>query len=476
MPCLYCRVKWALVVWRSALLTMVGCCLAVMTTAVISSDVPVPHDLRGVATAGANKSPGTDHGWNQPPEPFDTNAHYSREVFVSPVGLDTEGDGSIGHPFRTIRRALESVDPGTRISILPGVYPAVGTVRGLAGTPERPIAIVGSGEAVIDTDGESVGLHLSDPHYIVIEGLTFRNAWPHGLNIDDGGTHESPAHHVILRDLRFLNIGKGGNNDCVKLSGVEEFQILSSTFERCDHGEAIDMVGCRNGVVSRNAFRTIPRNAVQTKGGSRDILIHANQFSDVALRAINAGGHTGRPYFRPLSSRYEASHIRIVANLFERIGDTPVAFVGCYQCVFANNTVVSPGRFVARILQENREKDPGGNGFFINNILALKQTPNWGSLIDVDANTVAESFNFGNNLWVSPKPGYKPRVPISLIGTNNIISTTNAGFRAPESGDYSLMADSPAIGRGRPVPGGLLGDFLGRPYSHPPSIGAYRRP
>lgn len=417
--------------------------------------------------------------WSQLPAPFDAGTFYSRELFVAPPGLDlkNENQGARGEMFPSILLALKAATPGTRITLLPGVHPGAGTISDLKGTAERPIALVGAGLAIVDGNGEAVGLHLSAPRFVVIQGIAFRNTWPHGINIDDGGTGNSTAHHIILRDLRFQDIGKGGNNDCLKLSGVDDFLVVGSEFLRCDRGEAIDMVGCHHGIVSRNSYRGIPGSAVQAKGGSSDILIHGNRFAEVQQRAINAGGHTGRDYFRPLGSQYEAARIQIVANVFEQVGDAPVAFVGCFGCVFANNTLVYPRRFVARILEENRERGPGSNGYFINNIVVLRSPfASLRRLVDVGDHSFPESFQFRNNLWVSSRPGLKPKLPGRERGALGDFVLQDPGFQDMASGNYRLTGDSPAIGRGVPVPGGLPADFLGRAYANPPSIGAFSGP
>src|SRR5690606_31676453 len=97
-------------------------------------------------------------------------------------------------------------------------------------------------------------LHLADPRYVVIEGLTIRNTVPHGMNIDDGGSFDTPAGPVVLRNLTFERIGDGGNHDCLKLSGVTDFHVEGSHFSGCNQGEGIDMVGCHRGVITGNTF------------------------------------------------------------------------------------------------------------------------------------------------------------------------------------------------------------------------------
>jgi len=58
------------------------------------------------------------------------------------------------------------------------------------------------------------------------------------MNIDDGGSYDSPASHVVLRNVSFERIGDGGNNDCLKLSGVDHFHVERSRFTGCNEGEA----------------------------------------------------------------------------------------------------------------------------------------------------------------------------------------------------------------------------------------------
>jgi len=403
------------------------------------------------------------------PQAFDVGISYRHELYVD-AAAPPDGSGSQDAPFQTIAVALASAQPGTRVHVAAGIYGAVGSIANLQGTAEAPIALVGDGDAVIETNRTSQALHLTDPRYVVIEGITIRGTWPHGINIDDGGSYESPASHVVLRRISFRDIGTGGNNDCLKMSGVDYFHIEGSSFSGCNQGEAIDMVGCHHGVVTGNNFADMPGTAVQTKGGSADVLIHGNRFRNIAQRAINAGGSTGKPYFRPIDAPYEARRIQMIANIIEGGGDTPVAFVGCDTCVFANNTIVDPGRYLARILEENGTRTPGANGFFINNMVLLRSSGR-SRYVDVGPGTRPTTYTFGWNLWYSPEeasfagPEYFGGLPAerdSLIQTDPRLD-----------GDWRPLAGSPAVAAGRDVPRGLAGDFDRVGYGNPPAIGAF---
>ncbi len=406
------------------------------------------------------------------PQAFDLNITYQNEAFVSSTAA-AGGDGSQSLPYNNIRDALLNAMPGTRINIAAGNYAPIGTFTNLHGTDQAPIALVANGVVTIDGNNSEMALHLIDARYLVIDGLTIQNTFPHGINIDDGGDYVTPSEYIVLRNIHIRNVGNGSNNDCLKLSGVDNFYIESSEFENCNAGEAIDMVGSHDGIITGNYFHDMPVNAMNTKGGTANILIHGNRFVDIGQRAINAGGSTGTPYFRPLNATYEGSQIQIIANIFIRPGSAPVAFVGCDTCVFANNTVIEPQQYIARILEENTSRTAGINGYYINNIIVFN-TSQVSTFVNVGADTNPATFTFGSNLWYA-------------MDNNNFSGPSYGGGIPPESNpivqqnpnlgvDYRIPASSPAVGQGRDVPRGLVGDYDRGAYNTPPSIGAFEAP
>src|SRR5690606_22994992 len=206
------------------------------------------------------------------------------------------------------------------------------------------------------------------------------------------------------------DIGSGGNQDCLKLSGLDDYWVLDSQFARCGgggSGSAIDHVGCHHGLIWSNEFMDLSEagNAVQCKGGAADIEIRANLFVDAGQRAVNMGGSTGFEFFRPSLSanqpNAEARDIRVIANVF-RGSVTPIAFVGCVDCLAANNVIDTPTKRVLRTLQETVSTNeyeflPAGNSRFVNNIVYFDGQV--GVAVNVGGNTDADSFTFANNLW-----------------------------------------------------------------------------
>jgi hypothetical protein len=446
---------------------------------------PTPDPEPGADTDGDGVADIDDAYPNDPvrvaplPDEFDIGVSYSRELYVSPNGNDNTGDGSASLPYRTVSMAARNATPGTRINLLAGTYPADGSIGNLQGTANEPIAIVASGNVVFDATGATAAMHFSDPRYVILQGFTVINSAAHGINIDDGGSYDTPAEHVIIRNLTFRNIGTGGNHDCLKMSGVDRFLVLDSEFDDCDHGEAIDMVGCHEGVVKGNFFHNMPINAMNTKGGSSDILIQGNRFSDIASRAINAGGSTGAPYFRPLDAPYEGARIRMLANIFERVGASSgasVSFTGCDHCVFANNTIIEPRTYIVRILQESQDARfvPSRNGYFINNIVVFN-TADIRTYVNIGAGTAPETFTFGNNLWYAlDNAGFSgPSIASPIPPETGSIIQQNPQLDLA-GGNYAISPTSPAAGNGREVPGTIGTDYSGVPFISPVDIGAFK--
>lgn len=410
------------------------------------------------------------------PAPIDEDVTYDNTLYVAVGG---SGDGSEGDPFGDIEQAVAAAGPSTRIVVREGTYDAVGSISP-QGEEGRPIKIEGEGDVIIDAGGSgNTGWSMSDPRYVVIEGFTIMNSGVHGMNIDDGGTYETPGEFLVLRDITIPSAGSGGNNDCIKMSGIDDFWVLNSDVAGCDRGEIIDMVGCHRGVIANNAFASPVGNGVQAKGGSSDTIVANNVFTDIPGRAVNAGGSTGLEFFRPIDAPFEAARIRVVSNLFIRGGTesgTPIAFVGCDACEFLNNTVIEPSGWMARILQETVDARfvPSRDGVFANNIVVVN-IADLRSWFNVGTNTAPDTFRFTNNLWFAldddgfTGPLYSGGIP---NGMNDIVLDPMMVDRA--GGDYRLMDESPAIGAGTDV-GVLPPDLDAMCYDDPPTLGAYTR-
>lgn len=417
------------------------------------------------------------------PATFDAGRTPVAEVFVAPRGDDRSGDGSPARPFATIGRAARAAGPGTAIRLRPGVYAGGAFVENLRGTADAPIwigGVPGDVRPVIEGGGEA--LHLVRSAYVVVHDLEVRRTTANGINADDGGVTTGPveAHHLVFRGIEVAEVGGSGNQDCLKLSGVADVEVRDSAFRACGgggSGSGIDIVGGHRIRIARSRFEAMSGNAVQAKGGSADVEVWANVMRDAGGRAVNMGGSTGFAYFRPpldaAAVNAEARDIRVVANVIVG-GDAPVAYVGCVGCLVAHNTLVDPGRWVARILQETTSRDgftfaPASGGRFVNNVVSF-QRARLSTFVNVGGGTAPETFTFAHNLWyASDAPARsQPSLPVPEVG--GIVGRDprlDAAFR-PAPG-------SPARAAGVAV-AGVRGDADGRCYADPPSIGAFEGP
>jgi hypothetical protein len=194
------------------------------------------------------------------------------------------------------------------------------------------------------------------------------------------------------------------------------------------------------------------------------------------------GGSTGFEFFRPPLSmtapNAEARNIRVIANVIVG-GTAAVAFVGCVDCLAANNTIVDPDNWILRILQETTTS--GGytfleaqNGRFVNNLVYFARGA-ISTYVNVGAGTLPDTFTFENNLWYA-HDDVPSSTPTDLPATESAgIYGLDPSLGDPASGDYSIDASSPAAGAGTAV-AELSGDMTGACFREPPSIGAFEVP
>ena len=350
------------------------------------------------------------------------------------------------------RAAVRAAKAGDTVRVAAGTYSGSFYFENLHGTAGKPILI-----AAADPQNPPViagSLHFSEVSHLELRSFTFRGAKGNSLNIDDGGSYETPSHHVTLRNLRILESGSGGNQDGIKLSGVDHFQI-----EECevvgwsDGGSGIDMVGCHHGKIVQCQFRR-GGNGIQAKGGSAEITIQKCRFEDCRSRGINLGGSTGMEYFRPPvksmppNGKYEAKGITVTRCVFVG-GGAPVAFVGVESAIVDFCTIYRPGRWAIRMLQETREPGfvPSGKSAFRDNIVVFRSTGWSEGGVNIGPGTAPQTFRFARNLWYCEDRPDRSRPHLPTPETDGGYGADPL-FRNPEQGDFRLKATSPAIGRG----------------------------
>jgi hypothetical protein len=350
--------------------------------------------------------------------------------------------------YTSLTPALAVTVPGDTIMVHEGIYPGGIAIANLQGTADKWIYIIAAPSETVIYNGGISSWQITDVAYVHIKGMVFQQQEGNGLNIDDGGSYNTPSHHIVIDSCIFRDINATGNNDLLKMSGVDFFEIRYCIFlNGSPRGSGIDMVGCHEGLIRDSRFENLGSNSIQAKGGSENIRIEYNSFKNGGQRAINLGGSTKLDLFRPVNARYEAGRLKVYSNIF--VGsDVPVAYVGCIQTEVINNTIYLPQKWVIRILQETVDTSkfyPCGNNSFRNNIIYCN------SMVSVECsigpNTDPRSFHFSDNLWYrSDNPEW--RGPALPVADSNCIIGKDPLFNNPGSGDFNLKKSSPAFGKG----------------------------
>lgn len=364
------------------------------------------------------------------------------------------------HSAATLREAVNTARPGSRILLAPGTYTGGFAFPQLRGQEGAPIIIAAAdplNPPVIQ--GGANGIQLSAPEWVELQDLVFTGATGNGLNIDDSGARETPARHLVLRRLRITDVGPTGNRDGIKLSGVTDFRIEGCTVERWGTGgSGIDLVGCHRGLIESNVFRHLPAasnggaNGVQAKGGSSAIVIRRNRFENTGARGVNLGGSTGLEFFRPPlvdgQVHWEAKELRVEGNTF--LGSTaPIAFVGVSNAVVRFNTIYVPERWVIRILQENTAAGfgPCREGTFTDNLVVFQSTQWSAGGVNVGGNTAPTTFQFARNWWYCLDAPARSRPTLPTTETDGTYGISPQ-FRDATAGDLRLQPGSPAAAVG----------------------------
>ena len=313
-----------------------------------------------------------------------------------------------------LRAALRELAPGTTILLSPGVYQGGIYLQGAAGTEQSPIMIAGAdpnNPPVFREGGQA--MHLADCSHLVLKNLKAVGFPGNGINIDDGGSFETPAHHITLENVTILQTGPKGNHDALKMSGVDDFRIRHCHFEGWG-GSGIDMVGCHQGVIEDCTFvgqeGFSQSNAVQLKGGTENVLVQTCLFKNAGERAINLGGSTGLQFFRPKVGDYEARNITIAGNRFVG-GPAPIAWVTADGGYVHHNTIVCPENWILRILQESSDSRfrPCHDGLFADNLIIYNSRIR--DFVNVGPRTAPETFKFSHNAWHNLDGPHKPTLP-----------------------------------------------------------------
>lgn len=325
------------------------------------------------------------------------------EVFL------VQGPGDLGF--------IRLLKDGDVLRISHGMFPGGHSISGIA---NLTIEGIDPKNKPIFTGG-NVAFHFSRTPGLKLRNIVVRGQKHNGINIDDGGKRDQPVEGILIEGVEVEDIGPQGNFDGIKCSGLKDLVIRD-----CDvsgwGGQAIDLVGCRDVLITGCKITGKPgfsqNTGPQFKGGCEDITIEKCVLLNAGERPIQAGGSTGKDFFRPPGAKYEARRIFIRDNVIEG-GVCATAFTGVTEVEFTGNKIIRPTKWIFRILQETKEPGfkPCGNVKVSGNEFIFRRE-DVGTEINIGEGTAPETFVFENNRWFAEdKPASsKPTLPVEETG------------------------------------------------------------
>lgn len=312
-----------------------------------------------------------------------------------------------------LQASLGSLKPGTTLKIGPGEYPGGQSIRSV----ERLTVEALDPKHPPHFKGGNGGWHFSQCDGLTVRHLRISGQRAGGLNLDDGGQMSKLVRGITIEHVEISDIGPQGNHDGIKGSGLTGLTIRNCTIAGWG-GQGIDLVGCHQSLITGCQFIGKPgcsaTAGVQAKGGSSDVTVEKCQFLKAGERAINVGGSTGLPYFRPADARHEAARVVVRDNVIEG-SLCAAAFVGVDGAEFTGNTILFPDKWVFRVLQETKGERfvPCRNVLIKDNRIVFRRAQVQVE-VNVGGGTASETFRFEGNRWFAEdRPAAsKPRLPV----------------------------------------------------------------
>lgn len=357
----------------------------------------------------------------------------------------------------TLRARLQAAKPGDTVTLAAGTLTGSLMIEDIKGLPGKPITVRGAGgdnPTILRARDAGEVFHFVRCSHLTLADFTIEDPGANGLNVDDGGVLTVPAEGVTLRGITVRGKAAEGIRNAIKLSGLKGFTVEGCTVETWgSDGSAIDLVGCRDGVISGCTVRRASGQAatgIQMKGGSRDITVRGCHFSGRLWRGVNIGGSTGLQFFRPKPEGFEARGITVEGCTFDTV-DAAASFAGADACTFRFNTIYHPQRWALRILQETRSEGfvPCRKGVVTDNIIVFGPPVDGRAptAVNVGDATDAASFTFARNVWFSDGDARSLRLDLPSEEKDGVIGK-DPKLKNPAKGDFTPAKDGPGAKSG----------------------------
>jgi hypothetical protein len=378
----------------------------------------------------------------------------SPTIFHVATDGDDGGPGSEARPFRTLERAVRSLEPGDAVQVRTGVYPEA-LVRSIpAGESwERPVTVAAApGHTVVLRPGpgaEHVARFESPQAFIVLNGLILD-----GANVEYDVvkiTGDPAAHHIRIQHCEIKNSPTGHG---VIITGSDG-----------GYNEILDNHIHHNGTTAGTNDGGTPNHGIYLQADHN--LIRGN---DIAHHRLGHGIHAfndTQSYNVIERNRIHDNGDGILINGDQNVVALNVVWNNGWGIVIgAGNRAIVGNRVLHNTLDANvvgiATRDPASGTVIRNNIVQRSQGyPDDSIIDDADGSTIEHNLL---DRGISGK-GLATAVSDNRRG--------NARFRGPAGFDFQLGSDSDARGIGAPLPE-VPTDFDGQPWGTSRSAGAFR--
>ena len=253
----------------------------------------------------------------------------TRELTLSPSGSDS-ASGSRSAPLRTLGAAWRKIPAGNsgswRLRLKAGSYvsgaPVYWENRG------GPITI----ESV---DGRNAA-RLAGMNVYRVNGLTLR-----GLRLDDGGDvfHCEQCKRVLLDHVTLRGHGA---QETIKINQSSDVTVADSDVGGAGDN-AFDAVAVRRIKLLRSHFHDAVDWCGYAKGGSTEVIVRGNLFSECGTGGFTAGQGTGMQFMASPFTHYEASSVLIEGNSVRDTEGAAFGVNGSANVLIRNNVATRVG-------------------------------------------------------------------------------------------------------------------------------------
>lgn len=404
-----------------------------------------------------------------PEDPVDISTVIGN-LYVAESGVDTN-DCSQSKPCRQIKAALGFAKPGSTIILSKGQFIGF-TITDFHGTADKPLKIISPGKnSTLMTTSDRVDnrdtLFISTSSYILIDGLNTTYANRAGVRVDQ-------CDHITVRNGRF---------SYSKVWGIFTDFSTYSTFENNELSFSSQQHGLYDSNSPQNS--TIRRN-----------IVHDNHDSGIQINADASMGGTGLSEGNLIESNIiyrnglgggaainlDGVQSSSVQNnlLYENFATGIVFYRGdgaagpAKNNIFFNTVVMGKAQSRNGLLMTSII---GKNQIF-NNIILTFASGKAGYNFQSESEAVLNDYanNIVANVLYDANNSFLPLTEWQKLGkdTGSFLANESDLFAAPSSGNYSLKAGSPALGKGQLI-GNVNYDIVGklRGPTLPTDIGAY---